>query len=593
MIKRLYSETGLIGEDYLFHTGLNIIIGKYAGGQKPQGVNGIGKSSLVRLIDYLLLSDSVEALFSQDRYNFLCTENHNIVLEISIENETYVIKRAFKESNKVIFGKLSEPLNEYSKAEIKLILNDKLFPIQSEEVCFEGNRYGTLISFFIKDDLENSRRENPLLFMPFRPNVRERALYNLFLLNLPTRQLIDLDGYVKEYDEKYSLIEQLRERIYEETKHTVDEYKSEKIKIEENIEILEKCLSEFRFEESYKKIEGQIIDLTNNIDANLKSFNSLNRKLKKIKESSQYSSDIDTLEIQKLYGEVQKIFGDLVKKSLDEVIEFKKSLLANRNKYLYQKEKVLQLEVTRILEEISDWEKERSHCYKLLEEKGALGSISNTYEQLIEKKTNLERNVQGIKQISDTEEKLSEIDVSISEIKRDILIRLKEYSQSIDELRRLFQEILDNALFLGEGSSKSYFDISPTHSSKRNQLPFNIEVVIPKADALGQFRLKLVAYDLMVFLHSILQDRKLPKFLIHDGVFHGVARKTLVNTVNYVYQKSLELPKFQYILTFNEDEIDIPQEKVPLYGAFKFNIEDYVVATFADNQDKTLFRRMF
>ncbi|HED37356.1 MAG TPA: DUF2326 domain-containing protein, partial [Ignavibacteria bacterium] len=51
----------------------------------------------------------------------------------------------------------------------------------------------------------------------------------------------------------------------------------------------------------------------------------------------------------------------------------------------------------------------------------------------------------------------------------------------------------------------------------------------------------------------MINDRKLPDFLIHDGVFHGISLKTRINTINYVYHKYLENAnhkQFQYIMTF-------------------------------------------
>ncbi|OQX76454.1 MAG: hypothetical protein B6D64_09880, partial [Bacteroidetes bacterium 4484_276] len=112
----------------------------------------------------------------------------------------------------------------------------------------------------------------------------------------------------------------------------------------------------------------------------------------------------------------------------------------------------------------------------------------------------------------------------------------------------------------------------------------------------GQSRLKIVAYDLMVFLYDIINDRKLPDFLIHDGVFHGISLKTRINTINYVYHKYLENAKhkqFQYIVTFNEDEIFIPDDKTSEYGKFDFDFKKSIVAEFQDVAEKTIFKRIF
>ena len=112
-------------------------------------------------------------------------------------------------------------------------------------------------------------------------------------------------------------------------------------------------------------------------------------------------------------------------------------------------------------------------------------------------------------------------------------------------------------------------------------------------DALGRFNLKLVAYDLLVFFHAIRTQRQLPRFLVHDGVFHGMSKRTTVDTLNYIYRQSQLYPVFQYIATFNEDEIYIPDERKELDGTLKFDLEKAVVARYTDNEKGMLFKRVF
>ncbi len=98
----------------------------------------------------------------------------------------------------------------------------------------------------------------------------------------------------------------------------------------------------------------------------------------------------------------------------------------------------------------------------------------------------------------------------------------------------------------------------------------------------------------MIFLHSIEKNRPLPDFLIHDGVFHGVSHKTMVNILNYIYRKhmdSWETKDFQYIVTFSEDEIEVPVDKKDLYGEFHFRFDDQKIIELEDVAEKMLFKR--
>ncbi|PKP60605.1 MAG: DUF2326 domain-containing protein [Candidatus Altiarchaeales archaeon HGW-Altiarchaeales-1] len=594
MLVRLFSETDLLLKPFKFEAGINIILGKYSEDKDKRGINGIGKSSLVRLINYALLSDTAEKIFSQEKYNFLRTEKHNIVLELKIESKTLFIKRYFVTADKVYFGNTLNELEEYTKTELKKILINKLFPIQSNDVFFEGNKFGTLMSFFIKDDLENQKRADPLYFLTYNnANARDIAIYNFFLLNLPTKNLIGYNELAKEYANHNKAIKVLQDKIEADTGKPLEEFRSERIKIEQSISLLEKSLKDFKFLDNYKNVESQLIEITSQINEKLKDFHSLNQKLKKVKDAFQYTPDIDTNHLRKLYNEVVSTFGDIVSKTLDEIIAFKKEILENRNKFLVSRENQLQKAINQVSDEISKIEKKRSELYKKLEEKGALSGITNTYEQLTIEKTKLAGNLGILKQIDEIQEILGNLNVKISEIKRDILYELKNNQKSINDLRGIFQEILENAIFLDNDNLKGYFDISSRNNSKRDQLPFKIYVEIPKADALGQSRLKIVAYDLMVFLNNIKASRKFPDFIVHDGVYHGISLNTKIKALNYIYHQYLANPNFQYIVTFNEDEIYIPKEKQLSVGKFDFDINEQIIAEFTDSPSKMIFKRDF
>lgn len=596
MIKRLFSNTGLLLKDYKFHSGINIILGKYSGDKEATGVNGIGKSTLIRLIDYSFLSDSAQKIFSNKKYDFIRKEEHDIILEFEIDNKTYFIKRDFNKKANIYFGISLNKLDEFEKTEFKAVLTNLFLPVEKDDVFFNGNKFRTIFDFFIKDDLDNQRRFEPLNFLKYNASVKEKAIYNFFLLNLPTKHLINFNEQSKEYEKFNTAINTAEEKIKSETGKSIQEYKSERINIDQRISLLENSLDNYHFIEKYKDIEKQLVEVTKLINIKLTEYNSLDNKLNKIRESYNVNQNFETKEIRKIYNEVIENFGDQVAKTLDEVIDFKNNILANRKKYLIQKEDKLQKAINEVLNDISNLEIKRSDFYKSLDEKGALDSVKNTYEELIIEKTNLEKNVQVIKQIDEYQEMLTNLNVTISEVKLLISQELKAFEGKVDELRKLFIDILKNAIFVDESYDNAYFDIVPKPTANRKKLPFDIEIEIPKADALGQSRLKIVAYDLMVFLYNIINDRKLPDFLIHDGVFHGISLKTRINTINYVYHKYLENAKykqFQYIMTFNEDEITVPDDKTAEYGKFDFDFQESIVAEFQDVAEKTIFKRIF
>ena len=417
-------------------------------------------------------------------------------------------------------------------------------------------------------------------------------MYSFYLLNVPTKNIVQFNKVSNDYDLKKKTLKVLTDKFQTDTGKGINEFRSEILKIEKKIHRLEDSLNNYDFLETHQDIQVELNKVINQINKKSTVYHTTNRELEKLKTSYSDVSNIDVDKIKKLYNDTKSKFGSFVKKTLDEVIEFKKQLLENRYKYLLDQENKLTRFIETTLKELEDLEKRRSVLLLSLKEKGALDKIESTFEKLIEEKTQLEQNMTSIKQIEEIKTFIAMNNAEITKIILEIVNEVKRESNKLDELRYLFQEILDNAIYLDENHDKSYFDVT-LQPSKRNQLPFSINVQIPKADALGQERLKIVSYDLMVFLNSRRNHRRNPDFLIHDGVFHAISKETIFNVLNYVYHEANRLQNFQYVLTFNEDEIDFYGKDISEVEKLKFDIFNHIIVELSDDEEKTLFKRFF
>lgn len=61
----LSSPSGLF-EEIIFKNGLNIILGRYS--KSGKDINGIGKTTIINLIDYCLLADGVKSELFKEKY---------------------------------------------------------------------------------------------------------------------------------------------------------------------------------------------------------------------------------------------------------------------------------------------------------------------------------------------------------------------------------------------------------------------------------------------------------------------------------------------------------------------------------------------
>lgn len=593
MLIRLYSETNMLVQNINFEPGINIIYGKYSGNKEAKGINGIGKSSLVRLINYMLLSDAAEKEFNKPKYSFLRDENHSLTLEFEINGKKLFLKRDFSKNNTVSFGFVPNKIDEYEKAELLEVLSGLLFPVMNNEVYLEGNKFRTLMQFFIKDDIQNKTRKDPTNFFSFTPNAVDKSTYNFYLLGLPTRHLINFSEISKEYIRYKGALKTNEEKLKIDTGFSVEEYKSERLKLEANVRKLKERLKGYDFKDSHKDIEKRLSEIILKINDKSQEYHTLSQKLKNVREAFQLTQEIDTQQIQKIYNEVLHNFGSAIKKSLDEIKHFKSEILENRNKFLVSKEKELESSIDSIFKDLSKLEGERTLLLRELHERGVLEKLENTYEELIKEQGLISRQNEILNQIDEYNRILNDQEIVLSQIKKDISDDIQNTEAILNDLRLLFKEILSSALFIDEENSSGYFDISLSRNNKTS-LPFLIDVSIPKSGSLGQEDLKTIAYDIMIFLNAIKNNRSFPDFLIHDGVFGNMSHKTMVNYLNYIYKKHLELypiKNFQYIVTFSEDEIEVPANKKDLYGEFNFEFNKKKIIELEDADEKMLFKQ--
>jgi hypothetical protein len=159
------------------------------------------------------------------------------------------------------------------------LLEGIFFPTENNEVFFEGKRYGTLMEFFVKDDLQSQQRVDPLNFVSYNANAREKALYNFYLLNLPTKTLLKYNEVSSEYERYNNTVKSLSEKVKADTGKDIQEFRTERLKIEKDIAALENSLKEYNFLANHKEIEQKLNQVISEINEQSVIYHNTNRKL--------------------------------------------------------------------------------------------------------------------------------------------------------------------------------------------------------------------------------------------------------------------------------------------------------------------------
>ena len=564
--------------------------GVQSGDRNGRELNGVGKSTLVRLVDYAFIGTEAKSYFRQERTDFLRAEEHSITLTFEDEKAQYQIRRDFSRSDGVEFAKIGTSFSCYSEAEMK----DILAPLMLVDPEYSGHVdtawFRNLLRFFVTDDKTAHKRTDPLNFTHSSARKSELLAYNYYLLNLPNQHLVEFDRLRQKLQEEQRHKKHIEARIKEETGKAVEQVRSDLDRMRAQIEEYKTNLEVFTFLQDYASIEAELRTLTTTISERMRTFAALKRRLAHLQKSYELKIDVDVERVSHLYAEIEQELAVFIQRRLEEILDFRRDIVANRKKFLVEREAELRANLAEIESEVKRHEERRSQLFKWLKEQQALDALRNAYERIAHDSEQLERSASRVRALEAEEQKIAETNAKISEPVLQIVRERQTQEASIREIRKTFFDILQHTIYLGESVEDAYFNITATGKASS---PLNVEIEVPKSDSLGKSRFKLPVYDLTVFLRILSQDRHLPHFLVHDGAFNGVVVKTVVQFLNYIESKANSLSSLQYIVTLNEDQVYVSEKSRTAFDGLGFDLSSRVIAHYEDVPEKMIFRREY
>ncbi|MDO4248222.1 MAG: DUF2326 domain-containing protein [Neisseria sp.] len=594
MLKKLWSPTNLLLEDIQFHPGLNLIIGQYSEkrstqNQQSHGQNGIGKSSIVRLIDYLLLSYEAGKLFGRKKYDFLREQKHEICLLLEVKDGLLQIRRNFHEPKRIYLKQADQPELAWDIEEAKKVFSDIFFP-RSQERNYPNGNYRNLMSFFIKDDLDNAKRDTPTNYVQHGGiNKSQLILLNLYLLGLPCSFLNDLLNVWDMIGKLQDDIKILTNYLIRPSGKSIGQLRSELAVKEKNLIGLHISLQEFKLNESFKNISEAIAEIEQELTSLRRQERQIAHQLEKLHSFTQTdSTEINIEDIRKQYEAVVMDLGRMVSKCIEDVLYFRESITQERLKFYGNRINELSREQKKLLDDINNLDTKRAVLLNTLDNDTDM-SLTEAWGQYALAKAEAADTRAKLDSIEKNNNELSKLQYEANICQMNARNAIQDYSDKVEGIRTLFKEIVEAAFTeISYEADGAYLDIATPGSLKKNSVPIKIETGFPRSEALGQTKLATVVYDLTVMLNAVREKISLPDFLIHDGVFHGVEIRKKVNLLNFI-QTQGEQYNFQYIVTFNEEEMKLSDTDKMQNIRYQFDIKQHTVIHLKDSPDEMLF----
>lgn len=523
--------------------------------------NGVGKSSLVSLLHFLLGANAgTNSIFKSDA---LSDSVFTLDFDLGVLRRS-VSRSGAKPSRFSVSQDPSEPSDQLftnglqmeilTLTEWKDLLRKNMFGLAGHG----GPSARSLLSYFARR-VEDGGFDNP-----FKHNPRQATDDFQVAISF----LLDLDWHIPE---SWSVVRKREKNVRVLSKAlesgelgsivtgSVAQLRTEVALAASRVNNLRKNIDNFQVVEAFTKLEAEANELTAAI-RRLSDENTIDMALidqLRLTYKSEVPPDADDLTA--MYESAGVQLGNLVRKRFHEVAEFHESVIQNRARHL--QEEIIRAEerVSKRNDQRQSLDSRRADLLRILRSGGALSELTGLQEELAIAQANLEE----LRISYQTADEIATGKAGVKKERQILLVELQaDQREREDQLRhligqfewfssRLYEE-REGSLEIGSSENGPTFDIvSEAGKSK------------------GISNMQVFCFDLLV--SQICAERGIgPGFLVHDShIFDGVDERQVGRGLALA-NKVANTSGFQYIVTMNSD--DIP-ETLP----DGFSIEDHVM----------------
>ena len=553
-ISKIYSNKSF--KNIEFNEKFNAIVA-FIESDKKDDTHNLGKTSLIRVIDFLLLSSynkNTDKLLGNNL--FIGQEFYG---ELKLNNGKYlIVKRSINTATKIFFK-----LNDYKLDSFKLDID------WDEELTFNKakKRLNEYLNFNILPNWDY--RKSITYFLRSQQDYLDVFKLNKFRGKHKDWKpfVFDLLGFNGNLILEKLEIEEEIEDLKKKTKTLKLEAQidtSEKDRLEGLLEIKKIELSEIKNQidkfNFFKEDIHTNKQLVEEIDTKLQGFNTdryrISYEINKIESSlSEINDDVDDKEINSLFEDVNLYYPKQLKKEYDDLINFQKSLTTERKEYLSETLSLLKVDYTKLNKSIKEIESQKSDLLSLLTEKDSYFKFKEYQKKIIGIEVEIERIKDKLKAIdstlileNDIKDKREIINDKISELKKSLTER--KHSNINKVFNSIIKEILDtNALISLKLNNQGNVEFNADYQNKSDLLKTS------ESQGTTYKKLLCVAFDLSLLVNYC--DKSFYKFVYHDGVLEGLDDRIKIRYINLI-KEFCEEYNLQYIVTLIDS--DLPKD---------------------------------
>jgi len=562
--KLIIENSGVVIRDISFQKGINLIIDETRTEDRKESGNNVGKTTVLRLIDYCLGSKGkniYEDAEFKDRANnheveeFL--KKNNVVVTLILKEDPEVlmskeitIRRNFLPRGEKIQEINGEPIGDLK--EFNRELTRQIFKTTIERPTFRQ-----IIAKNIRD--EKYRLENVLKVLHSTTKREEYEALYLFWLGIP----IDNHARKQELLTKISIEKNLQKRLRKENNYARTEQAL--IVVERDIHNLETQKESFNLNEEYENYLEELNQSKGEINRLSTLLGQLELRREMIIESKEELekevADINVNQIRSLYEEASALIPN-IQKSFEDTLKFHNEMITEKLKYILAELPDVETEIKKGRNRLRDLRQKEREFTNILQKKGALDelqAIIGKLNALYENKGHLEEQQ---KMWESSNRKLETLQRELEQINEGINAREALIKDRITHFNKYFSEI----------SGKLYGEQFLLVANE-NERGYGLSVeTVSGNPGTGKKKGQIAAFDLAYILFAADLELEQLHFILHDQI-----ENVHDNQISGLLTEIVERVNCQYVLPVLREKLP---EDIP--------VEDYTILTLS--QSDKLFR---
>lgn len=506
----IHNDTVLIRE-ILFHKGINLIVDETKSKDKTESGNSVGKTTVLRLIDFCLDGSG-----------------SNIFIDPEFKNTNKKIESFLKHNNILITLVLIEDLENLNSKTVTIQRNflsyrNKIQKINGEtynnddfsstlkELIFESTEKQPTLKQLKSKNIRDEKNKLTQTIKVLPQNVTTDAIYeslHLFWFG------IGIDTSKDKLVRDKNIEEKLQTRLRKES--NLSQINQSLIIINKQIEVLNKKKELFNLNEKYE----EELQSLNNIKANINKVSSNLSRLELRKElifesKLDFEKDVANINIEQIKRmyEKAKSFIPNIHRTFEETVSFHNEMIQQKVAYITEELPTLENEINQLKRGLNSLIIQEKSISESLNKSGAIEDLQliiNDLNSYYEKKGNFEEQKRLWEK---SNENLKQLNVKLEKINMNILSKDELIQQRIVEFNAYFSDIssrLDgvHSLLSADNDGGIYkFKIdniegNPGTGSKKSQMASFDLAYIKFADSLNIPCLHFVLQDQIENVHS-------------------------------------------------------------------------------------------